>query len=466
MSNASTDNLPRPVRFDTSDTIAAIASPRQGGARGIVRISGPRTRECLDRCFSAAQWPNSVGAQRMVPGQLRCDEAALRVPCDLLWWPTARSYTGQPVAELHMVGCPPLMEVALETVCAAGARLADRGEFTMRAFLSGRIDLAQAEAVMGVIDARAPRQLEYALAQLAGGISRPIHNVRNDLLDLLADVEAGLDFADEDLPLQADHERACRLEQAGRHVEELARRMGARRDTSACQRVVLTGMPNTGKSSLFNALVGRSAAITSNRPGTTRDYLTAKMECNGVACELVDTAGIESLPATIPAERAAHQAAERQRQGAWLVILCLDVTRPLADGQQRQLEQTAGIPRIIALTKCDLMDGTARPDVRGIRTSSRTGQGIAALRERIGDMLLASRHEGPCVASTAVRCAESLRGARAAIDRACQLTAEPSTEELVAVEIRDALDQLGQVVGAVFTDDLLDRVFSKFCIGK
>ncbi len=402
----------------------------------------------------------------MIPGELRSQTLSLRVPCDLFWWPTSRSYTGQPVAELHTVGSPPLLEAALDVVCAAGARVAERGEFTLRAFLSGRIDLTQAEAVMGVIGARAPQQLEYALAQLAGGISRPIHDLRNDLLDILAEVEAGLDFADEDIPLLADHELARRLDQAGQALNELAHRMGARRDTNVRQRVVLTGSPNAGKSSLFNALVGRPAAITSDWPGTTRDYLSATIQWDGVSCEIVDTAGTGQAPAAVPADQAAQRAAERQRKTACAVILCLDVTRPLAAWDARQLAQAADVPRIVAFTKCDLNHRLRWPDVPGVETSSRTGQGLPALRERIRETLFSNGHEGPCVASTAVRCLDSLRCAGEAIGRARRLTASESAEELVAVEIRGAVDHLGQVVGAVFTDDLLDRVFSKFCIGK
>ena len=199
------------------DTIAAIASPPGGGARGIVRLSGPGLRACLEECFRPSPPAPLATLTRptAVPGLCWLRGLAAPLPGELFLWPGKRSYTGQPVAEIHTLGSPPLVEALLRTVCAAGARLAEPGEFTLRAFLAGRIDLTQAEAVLGVIDAADPGQLRAALVQLAGGLARPLHRLRDELLDLLADLEANLDFAEEDAPPLPPGQLLARLDAAG-----------------------------------------------------------------------------------------------------------------------------------------------------------------------------------------------------------------------------------------------------------
>ncbi len=201
------------------DTIAAIASAPGGAMRGILRISGPGTRDCVRRSFRASaspDWQGVATAQRF-SGHLWLPPPAGQVPCELYFWPTKRSYTRQPAAELHTVGSPPILHAALRTVCASGARLAEPGEFTLRAFLAGRIDLAQAEAVLGVVDARGQSELDVALSQLAGGLSAPLGQLRNRLLNLRADLEAGLDFVDEDIEFVSRNEVSRQLDEAAAH---------------------------------------------------------------------------------------------------------------------------------------------------------------------------------------------------------------------------------------------------------
>ena len=283
------------------DTIAAVASPPGAAARGIVRLSGPEVAACVGRVFTAdghADWAGA-GSPTAFPGHLRLPGVAAPLPCDLCFWPTRRTYTGQPVAEVHTLGSPPLLEAAVEAFCEAGARPAEPGEFTLRAFLAGRIDLTQAEAVLGVIDAAGPDQLRTALAQLAGGLGAPLGSLRDRLLDLLSELEAGLDFADEDLEPLAPERLEAELEAAAGQVARLERQMLGRGEAGELPRVVLTGRPNVGKSSLFNALSGRAGALVCDLPGTTRDYLAAELECHGVRFLLVDTAGAASQGATV-----------------------------------------------------------------------------------------------------------------------------------------------------------------------
>jgi tRNA modification GTPase len=290
--------------------------------------------------------------------------------------------------------------------------------------------------------------------------------LRENLLELLAHLEAGLDFADEDLPFITAGELREKLAAAATAAAAIARQMESRTQSTGLVRAVLAGWPNVGKSSLFNALAGRSQAIVSHHPGTTRDYLTADCQLGGgVRCLLVDTAGVEPVvdgPAA-DVRRSAQAAAQGQSQAAQVRVLCLDSTRPLNAWEQAELA-SPDPSRLVVHTKADAPQQT---DCLGpaLATSARSGEGIAALREQLRRQVLAAG--GPSsevVAGTAARCRESLRLAAECLARAGEVLSQG--QELVAVELRLALDELGKAAGAVYTDDLLDRIFSRFCIGK
>ena len=284
------------------DTIAAIASPPGAAARGIVRISGPRAIHSLNVIWHSDSDADATSVRRssVLAGRLRVDGFTAPVPCDLYIWPSARSYTRQPAVEIHTVGSPPVLEAMLRTLCRRGAKLAAPGEFTLRAFLAGRIDLTQAEAVLGVIDAGDRRALGVAIAQLAGGLGRPLGELREGLLDLLAHLEAGLDFVEDDIEFISCDELVRQLTAAADTLRNLATRTTARSVLRDTVRVVLVGRPNAGKSSLFNALLAEQAAIVSPVAGTTRDYLIGELAIGDVRLELVDTAGavVANSPAT------------------------------------------------------------------------------------------------------------------------------------------------------------------------
>ncbi|MHB1036533.1 MAG: tRNA modification GTPase [Pirellulales bacterium] len=490
--------------YTLDDTIAAIASAPGGAARGIVRLSGPDVPACLAKCVDfgtvgamgglptlaacespggtdtslQTAWPpgpihpekcpcceatRGKGVPCAVSGLFLLPDLAARLPCDVYLWPAGRSYTRQAVAEIHTLGSPPLLEAVLRTLSAAGARLARPGEFTLRAFLAGRIDLTRAEAVLGVIDAADRRELDVALAQLAGGLAQPLDRLRDRLLDLLAELEAGLDFAEEDLEFVSRAELNGQLAQAAVAVSELVARMTGRAESRDAVRIVLVGQPNVGKSSLFNALAGESAALVSHLPGTTRDYLLARLDLEGVPCELIDTAGVDPRAAG-GIEGAAQDLAAQHRQDAHICLLCLDATRPLDAWERQELTSPAN-GRLVALTK---IDAIRRNDYAGeaTATSSVTGEGLDRLRQQLREAALAAEGSGSVVAGTAARCRESLRLAGECLQRAKELAGAAGGDELIAAEVRLALDELGRVVGAVYTEDILDRIFSRFCIGK
>jgi tRNA modification GTPase len=540
------------MSYYPDDTIAAIATAAGGAARGMVRVSGPDSLGISAGCFAPddGQTLGQLRHPTAVPGRvfITLGETAPRhLPCDLLVWPTRRSYTRQPIAEFHTIGSPPLLEAVLATVCRAGARLAEPGEFTLRAFLAGRLDLTQAEAVLGVIDAQGTDTLNAALVQLAGGLARPLSALRDELLQLLAELEAGLDFADEDIQFISPEDLRQRLQAAGRLLSDVAEQMASRRAAADADQVVLLGEPNVGKSSLFNALAASRGsqpdaatavcheAIVSREPGTTRDYLTATIRLDGRRCELVDTAGIDeatltrtlsqrergacamggrgeaqrppsetggslrSTPGTLcpPSDigAAAQAMAAERRVRAAVRVLCVEASAivreghtlppsellkslplPVGEGRGEGSGTTANSAScdVVVLTKTDLVDGPI--DLPGqlpggvpvVAASSRTGQGLDQLCAVLCDLLSAesTAARGQVVAATADRCRESIRLAEAALVRATDVLADSGGEELVAVEVRDALHELGKVVGAVYTDDLLDRIFGTFCIGK
>jgi tRNA modification GTPase len=449
--------------IDTEDTIAAIASAAGGALCGIVRISGADCLQCVERCFE----PDNTDAPlrifktpSLVFGRLLLPTLATFLPATLYLWPGSRSYTRQPTAELHTVGSPPILEAVLAEVCRQRARLARPGEFTLRAFLAGRLDLTQAEAVLGVIDADSEQQLKTALSQLAGGIAGPLATVRGRLLDLLAHLEAGLDFVDEDIEFISRSELLKELLAAAEQVEQVAGQMRSRGDANTIPRVVLFGLPNAGKSSLLNALAGEEAALVSSVAGTTRDFVSRRVCWEGVELQLIDTAGVDRNTQD-PIAKKSQITARAQTENCDLRLWCVeagtipDANAPFAESLTPELQ---------ILTKSDLLDHTRKVSSTFLPTSSRTGEGIAELRRRIAGLL--SSQPGDSVASTAARCQESLSLAAEALRRAITAAEEQAGEEFVAAEVRAALDDLGRVLGAVYTEDILDRIFSRFCIGK
>jgi tRNA modification GTPase len=472
------------------DTIVAIASAPGGAARGIVRLSGPGVKQCLEACFRAKDgeeypkgWDKKYSIQfpAILEGDVILSSLHSPLPCEVYLWPEGRSYTGKTVAEFHTLGSPPLLDSLLKTLCSAGARLAEPGEFTMRAFLSGRIDLTQAEAVLGVIDAADPRQLQTALGQLAGGLAGPLHAIRDDLLELLAHLEAGFDFAEEDISFISAEQLDRQLTWASEQVAALLEKMSSRNLAETAAKAVFVGRPNTGKSSLFNALTKDGRALVSTMPGTTRDYLAAELDLDGVKCQLIDTAGIDSIHSTPfgrgEIDSAAQTAASEQHQQATIRILCLDAALKPNDWEYEQIEKSDPASTLIVLTKIDevgqvsnlssIIEQVGNLSYGLVATSSATGEGIDHLRKELREKIrMLGNDGGEVVAGTAARCRESLDTAGRCLKRARMLLENRAGEEFVAGEIRLALEELGRVAGAVYTDDVLDRIFSRFCVGK
>jgi tRNA modification GTPase len=457
--------------YNVDDTIAAIASAPGGSARGVLRISGPNSLEHLHRCFRPSGSRPDLGrsAQR-IEGELLLSEPLGAVACSAYIWPTNRSYTRQPTVEIHTLGCMPVLNATLASLCEAGARLAEPGEFTLRAFLAGRLDLPQAEAVLGVIDAAGQQELDVALKQLAGGLSGTLNDLRDRLLNLCADIEAGLDFVDEDIEFIPADQVVMQLKLVEQALTSSLHQMSSRGQSHREPKIVLRGRPNAGKSTLWNCLVENASALVTEIPGTTRDYLEGEMILEEMRCTLIDTAGIDDALSS-EVELESQRVTEDQHREADLTVLCIDGSRELEDWDRKQLAAESA-PDVIALTKFDSLAeswsrSTAPHDIPLVKVSSHRGDGLDQLRAQLKAQLVAKMgHESGVVSSTAARCHESLRCAQADVRRAKDLAAARAGDELVAAEIRNALNELGKVVGAVYTEDVLDRIFSRFCIGK
>jgi tRNA modification GTPase len=467
------------AHFQLDDTIGALASAAGPAARGIIRISGPDALNCLASWFDAddgPRWKSARGA-RCHAGRLDLDGLHSPLKVIVYAWPNGRSYTGQPLVEIHALGSPPLLEAILARAFEAGVRPAHPGEFTLRAFLAGRIDLLQAEAVLGVIDAFEDDALRVALRQLAGGISGRLAHVRNDLLDLLADVEAGLDFVEDDIRFIERDELTRRIRRAAVTTDELLRQCLGRAETTGRRRVVLAGLPNAGKSTLFNALLSRDAALVSAIAGTTRDYLSGMLDWSSLAVDLVDTAGWEAQATNDHGRsnltRLSQELSAQQREQADLILWCSPADADEAERAEESRVRSqliAGDRRVlVVVTKADRIGRTRESDggSAAVFVSARTGFGLGALVDRCEQILRESAPIGAeIIGTTAARCHESLTTCRDALQRAVDATEAGQGDELVALELRESLEHLGRVLGIVYTDDILDRIFSRFCIGK
>jgi tRNA modification GTPase len=450
------------------DTIAAIATPPGRGGIGVVRLSGPDSLALIAEVFR----PSGRGewrSHRMRHGWVvdarghELDEA-LAVQMQ-----APRSYTGEDVVELQCHGSPAVLRHVVERLLEAGARLADPGEFTERAFLNGRLDLAQAEAVVDLIEARGTQAAAIAAGQLHGGLSHSLAAVRSDLIDLKALLEVQIDFADEEVSLDP-HELVELQRQATDALDTLIASYEHGRRARDGARVAIVGRPNVGKSSLLNALLGEERAIVTAIAGTTRDIIEESIEIAGVPVVLSDTAGLRA-DAGDEVERIGIERTGAAIERAHLVLLVVDGSQPLTAADQQALHASAGSRRVIVVNKSDLpvlVDLPATAEAAAVvRASARQHAGLDELRDAIGKSLHADLPplESDTVLTNA-RHRDALVKAREALAMTAAGLDAGQPADIVAVTVQDALDRIGEVTGTVTSEDVLDRVFSRFCLGK
>jgi tRNA modification GTPase len=447
------------------DTIVALSSAAGPGVRAIVRVSGPNAVAVLGAVFrvnpGSDAWgadhseDYSAGAPRMLrPGFITLSGVHSPLPADLYFFRGPNTYTGQDLAEVHTVSSPPLVERLVADLLATGARSAQPGEFTLRAFLAGKKDLPQAEAVLAVIESDTDADLQQSLKQLAGGVTHPLAALRTDLLNLLADVEAALDFVDEDIEFVSKRDALLRLTAALAHLTNLNRQLDGRTVSGRTLRVALVGEPNAGKSSLFNALTGNVAALVSEVPGTTRDYLSARIDLNGVPAELLDTAGWQAATDNIDAQ--AQQLGREQGERADVVLWCVPAAEAGGVGPSGDV--------ILVRTKADLLSALHPTPPEGTLVSVVGSPGVEPLRRVLAEKAAAFARSP--LAPSQARCRAHVSSAMTHLRAAHRHSVADDPPELLALALRAALDQIGEMAGAVYTNDLLDRIFSRFCIGK
>lgn len=446
--------------FSTTDTIVAIATPPGRGALGVVRLSGPDAHAIVRRLVRR-QAP--LRARRATLSTLR---SATDMPVDqvvLTYFPSPASYTGDDVVEISAHGSPVVLRTIVQQAVERGARLAERGEFTLRAFLRGRIDLTQAEAVADLIDAVTPLQAQAACDQLNGTLTEKIAAIDAVLFDLIARLEASVDFPDEGYHFVEPGELATAIDAIGDRTAALLRDARRGRIVREGRQVAIVGAPNVGKSSLFNALVGTSRAIVDEAAGTTRDLVSETIDLHGVRVTLVDTAGLRATDDRVELEGVAR--ATRAARAADVVLIVCDRSMPLDDSDLAPARNT-GVSRLLVASKADLQACWDRPDA--IAVSARTGDGLDRLRERVVEALgvdpAADRPEITNVRHIALveRAARAIRRARAAALDAGQ----SMSEEFVLADLQDARGAFEEVTGRRAPDDVLAHIFERFCVGK
>ena len=457
------------------DIIAAIATGHSPTAIGIVRLSGEGCFACCDRVFRAAngrpfsqQEPRKMVFGEMLDSQGRVIDQGLAVR-----FPGPRSYTGEDSAEFHCHGSPVVLRELLEALFAAGARQAKAGEFTRRAFLNGRLDLTQAEAVIDLIDAETAAAARNAAAQLDGGLRRVLEPIQDALLDITSRFYAVVDYPDEDIEDIRPEQVAEALSSAEAQLTALLATCQRGKVLKSGVRTAIVGRPNAGKSSLLNALAGYERAIVTDIPGTTRDTVEESVLCGGVLLRLIDTAGIRDT-----ADIVEQKGVERSRKAlgsADLVLAVVDGSLPLTAEDLEVLRLAAESPRWIAVfSKCDLWDTRARSvgivgspaPAASVTLSSVTGEGLDELEAAVAALFPAGDPKEAGSLLTDQRQEEAVRRARDAVRRAQDALNSGLTPDAVLTDAEEALDALGELTGRTAKEEIVSRIFSRFCVGK
>ena len=468
--------------MNLDDTIVAVATPQGRGGIGVVRVAGPRARKITSPML---RLKHDLEPGLAVFGELiesGGDDAELRsvgqpraaVPTRIdevvvTYFAKPHSYTTDDIVEIAAHGSPVVLRHIVELCVAAGARLAEPGEFTMRAFLNGRIDLTQAEAVRDLIDAQTLYQAKVAAQQLEGAVSKRLQPVKQKLVELIAVLEAGIDFAEDDVSILPDSVILERIAAVRQPLAALAATFAYGNIVHQGLTLAIIGRPNVGKSSLFNRLVERERAIVTATPGTTRDLISETVALGGIPLQLIDTAGIRQ--ALDEAESIGIRKSIEALADADLVLVVFDASQNLATEDNLLLRQVQGRPAIVVGNKCDLESSSEWSMTSGqfasVQVSALTGQGIGELRTEI------LRHIGGETGAQAesgfltnVRHQGLVQESLTALEAASNAVTGRIPHEMLLLDLYNALRPLDAITGATTTDDILNLIFSKFCIGK
>lgn len=454
------------------DTIAAVATPVGEGGVAIVRVSGPDAERIAKEIFSRSGGRNGrlrshtlhYGTVREPKSGQVLDEVLLT----LMRKP--QSYTGEDVVEVHCHGGPFLVHRILELILACGARHAEPGEFTKRAFFNGRLDLAQAEAVLDLIRARTNKGMQLALGQVRGELSKWVGELREELLDILVQVEAAIDFPEEDVELLQRDQLAAKIDALRDKIGGLIASYEWGRLFREGARVCIAGRPNVGKSSLFNALLGEDRVIVTPVPGTTRDVIEESINLGGLPVVLWDTAGIRETQDEV--EKIGVDFSKRRLEEAEAVLAVLDGSSCLSAEDFAILEAISGKKGLVVINKVDLPQQLdirktkmLAADKELVSVSAKEGKGLDELKQALRRLLLGQESE-PSMMVTNLRHKASLERCEKALLEAMGALKGGLPSEIVAVDLQEAREGLEEVIGTVTSDNILERIFSQFCIGK
>jgi tRNA modification GTPase len=456
------------------DTIAAIATPIGAGGIGIIKISGPEAWAIGRRLFVQSGSLESIQPHHLYHGHIVDSKTEKTVDEVLVSFMRAPStYTREDVVEINCHSGFAVLDRILGLVIQAGARLAEPGEFTRRAFLNGRIDLTKAEAVLDLIHSKTRRSLDLASEHLRGGLQTIIVELRGYLMDILAMLEAAIDFPDEDLEVLAGEDLAARFRQQVRDpITQLLEHYEDGRILREGLAVIIAGKPNVGKSSLLNKLLRSNRALVTPVPGTTRDVIEESFSLRGIPLRLMDTAGLRQAEELV--EKMGMEFTRERLAQADLVLFLLDRSGPLTPEDLQIYKDIDSKPKLIVLNKVDL---DAHPDFATIRdrfpeetmveTSALYGDGMEELQDAVFLSILGGRLDTETsVVAPNLRHKLCLERSLEAVNRGLELLDAQSSVELIAFEVQEALAHLGEIVGLTTTEDLLDQIFSRFCIGK
>jgi len=456
------------------DTIAAISTPPGRGGIGIVRLSGPQSASIAAQLVRLRQ-PLEHARARLAEVLDENDSSNERIDeAVVTFFVAPNSYTGDELVEIAAHGSPVVLDLLLRRALAFGARLANPGEFTERAFLAGKLDLTQAEAVRDLIDAQTLTQARQAASQMGGALSRRVAPTKQSLVELIALLEAGIDFAEDDIDVTPKAEIARRIAELLPPIAALEASFARGRIVHDGLTMAIVGRPNAGKSSLFNRLVERDRAIVTATPGTTRDLVTERISLDGIPLELVDTAGLREA-----FEEVEQLGIARSREAladAAIVLVVLDATQPLNQEERSVLAAVRGRPALVAINKNDLADhgsdvlnadqsAADELAIPAVATSALTGDGIAALRGKIVELATggAAVEPGPL---TNLRQQQAIAAARSALEDAASANETAIPHEMILLDLYRALWALDSLTGQTTPDDILNLIFSTFCIGK
>ncbi|RMF35559.1 MAG: tRNA uridine-5-carboxymethylaminomethyl(34) synthesis GTPase MnmE [Chlorobiota bacterium] len=455
------------MSLHSNDTICALSTPPGIGGLAVVRVSGPEAISITDACFRGKRPLCQVASHTIHYGQFLRPDGTVADYVTAAVFRAPRSYTGEDVVEITCHGGVVMYRIILESLIARGARLAEPGEFTRRAFVNGRLDLVQVESVAEIIHSQTLAAQELALKQLGGSFTAWIRQIRDELRNVAALVELELDFAQEDVEFAERCELAERLDSIVADCRRFIRSYRGAQILRHGLRVGIIGFPNAGKSSLFNALLGRQRAIVSPLPGTTRDYIEEVLPVGRSLVRLFDTAGLRTSSDAIEVEGIALARSVIEQCHVLLIVNDVSISIEHSDRLAASLrEEFPGVVQLLVHNKCDLLQTIPSPRTEGeLFLSARTGEGIEQVVERLEKLIEESTAELE-VALVNERHRESLLRVEAALSAAHRALAEGLPGECIALDLRTATQELSTLLGEQWTNDLLDRIFSQFCIGK